>query len=752
MTYFEFTREMQEAVIDLLRTIDQEGRSDLLEHEVYKILEIIGIKTPVHRVVRSMKEVDEGLLRVFKGSRVIVKVISKHIPHKSRVNGVARVESRPDAVADAIDRMSIEIPLDPAFKTEPEIYGYLICDYIDYSKELGNEILLGIRENMAFGPVVSLSKGGNDAEHFAKHYSKPNLMLTPLNIGGARQLLENTKIIVKYIEEENYAHIEKLTEHIFRLSQLSSIFSSFARKPLEFVLTDFEINPIIFTPEGELVAIDGLGKFMRNEKAFEVITEPNTDNLEALFEPEGVAVAGVSARNPSKLGNIIATLLHDMDREDLYLLNPKGGAVKIGDKDYTLYESLEDVEGPVELVIVMVPAPLVPEIVRQAVAKKVKALVLIPGGFSEVSGDRTVENQILDLVKGTGMRLVGPNCLGIFYAPTGEKPGINTIFVPKRKLNFAPTEGKERNVALITQSGALGVTILDKLKYALCPRIVVSYGNQIEVDPGDLVAYLDKDDEIDVIAAYVEGFHTAGGREFFNVARKIKKPLIIYKAGRTDAGSRAAASHTASMTGDYEVARAAFVQAGIINAESLLEHIDLVKTFALLGGKSVQGASVAGVFNAGFESTYAADNLGRLNLADFTSRTVEALREILPPFVAVQSFLDLTPMGDDDLYEQCLKILLEDENVDSLVVSMLPHTVMLHTTRDEIEANQENVATRILRQSRTSNKPVVVCINASSAYDTLVNMLEDGGVPTFTSVERAMFCLDKLVAYSKLAE
>ncbi|MFH1998759.1 MAG: acetate--CoA ligase family protein, partial [Planctomycetota bacterium] len=734
---------------DLLRQIRNVGRLDIFEHEVYKILEIVGIRTPVHRVVRTLKDVDDNLLRSFKGPHLIVKVISRDIPHKSRVNGVIRTVREVDAVADAIDQMRTEIPLHPLMKTEPDIYGFLICEYLDYSKELGNEILLGFRENLAFGPLVSISKGGNDAEHFAKYYSSPNLMLTPLSIGGCRQLLEGTRIILKYMEEKKYGHIEKLTEHIYKLSLLSCTFSSFAKKTMDFVLTDFEVNPFVFSSSGELVAIDGLGKFMPTDDTYEVVTEPDTRNLEALFEPDGVAVAGISNSNPSKLGNIIATLLHDMKRKDIVLLNPKGGTVKIGEKEYTLHKSLEDVEENVDLVIVMVPAIQVPEIVRQSVAKKVKAVVLIPGGFSEISGDRSVEDEILKMVKNTGIRLVGPNCLGIFYSPTEGKPGINTIFVPKRKLNFLPTGGKERNVALITQSGALGVTILDKLKYALCPRVVVSYGNQIEVDSGDLVAYFDQDEKIDVIAAYVEGFKTAGGREFYNVARKIRKPVIIYKAGRTDAGSRAAASHTASMTGDYEVAKAAFEQAGIINANSLLEHIDLVKTFALLGKKTVRGNSVAGVVNAGFESTYAADNIGGLRLSRFTTRTIEALRKLLPPFVAVQPFLDLTPMGDDDLYEQCLKLLINDEYVDNLLVSMLPHTVMLHTTQDEIEKNQENVANRIVRQSRANDKPVVVCINAGSAYDTLVNILEDGGVPTFSSVERAMFCLDKLVAYKK---
>jgi acyl-CoA synthetase (NDP forming) len=221
----------------------------------------------------------------------------------------------------------------------------------------------------------------------------------------------------------------------------------------------------------------------------------------------------------------------------------------------------------------------------------------------------------------------------------------------------------------------------------------------------------------------------------------------MYKAGRTDAGSRAAASHTASLTGDYEVAKAAFEQSGIINADTLLDHKDLVKTFSLLGKKRIRGRTVAGVVNAGFESTYAADNIGDLVLANLSRHTVESLREILPSIVAVQPFLDLTPMGDDNLFEQCMRILLEDDQVDNLLVSIIPHTAMLHTTAEEIEQNTENVANRIVRQCTAFDKPVAVSINAGNAYTTLVNTLENGGVPTFPTAQRAMYCLNRLVSF-----
>jgi acyl-CoA synthetase (NDP forming) len=160
---------------------------------------------------------------------------------------------------------------------------------------------------------------------------------------------------------------------------------------------------------------------------------------------------------------------------------------------------------------------------------------------------------------------------------------------------------------------------------------------------------------------------------------------------------------------------------------------------------------VAGVVNAGFESTYAADNIGDLSLASFSGETVELLREALPPFVGVNPFLDLTPMADDALFERCIELLLADPGVDSVFISIVPHTVMLHTNREEMEKDEENIAFRIIRQGQKSNKPIVVSVNAGTMYSAFVEALEEGGIPTYTTAERAMTALNRLVDY-KLRE
>jgi acyl-CoA synthetase (NDP forming) len=277
--------------------------------------------------------------------------------------------------------------------------------------------------------------------------------------------------------------------------------------------------------------------------------------------------------------------------------------------------------------------------------------------------------------------------------------------------------------------------------------VVVSYGNQLDADPGDLAAYFQDDPDIDVLAFYIEGFKPCGGRKFYDAVKGSKKPVIVYKAGRTDAGSRAAASHTASMTGDYKVALAAMDQSGAIVADHILDHKDLIKMFALMGDKELKGRRVAGVVNAGFESTYAADSIGGLELAEFTEETVAKLRESLPPFVSVNPFLDLTPMADDALYEHCIELLLEDPGVDSLFISLVPHTVMLSTKREEMEKEKDNIGFRIIRQAKKSQKPIVVSVNAGTMYNPFVEALEEGDIPTYTTAERAMTALNRLVEY-----
>jgi len=735
-----------QAVDRVLDEAASEDRGQLHEHEVYRILQALGVQVPTYQYFRDPDELAPGMLSEFGSQRVVLKIVSREIPHKSKMGGVRLVVRDRERIRSEMRRMRDEILAHPRYDDKkPHIDGFLVTSFVEYSKDLGNELLLGIKENYAFGPVISVSKGGTDAEHFARHYSAPNIRLLPLGRAECLEMLESTGIHLKYKEEKNLDYIEKIADTLHRFSQLGTHYSSLNPEPPSHILTEFEVNPIVIDYDRNLIAIDGLANVVPSDSRLDLLCGPNPAGLETLLWPEGIAVVGVSATDSTKTGNNIAALLHNLGRKDLYLVNVKGGTAVINGASCEMFRSLLDIPGRVDLVVVTVPAPLAPAVVEEAAKKGSKGVILIPGGFREVHGDATLETKILEIQRGSGFRIVGPNCLGIFRAQTERQLGVNTIFIPKEKLEYRPK--KESNVALITQSGALGVSELDKLKSAIYPRAVVSYGNQLDVDPADLAAYFENDPEIDVLAFYIEGFKTCGGRKFFDAVRATKKPVIVYKAGRTDAGSRAAASHTASMVGDYKVALAAMNQAGAIVADHILDHKDLIKAFALAGDKQVRGRRVAGVVNAGFESTYAADSIGGLDLASFSEGTTKQLKATLPPFVAVNPFLDLTPMADDSLFERCIELVLQDPGVDVLFISIVPHTVMLHTKREEMEKDRENIAFRIIRQTAKSDKPIFVSVNAGTMYNVFVETLEEGGVPTFTTAERAMTALNRLVDY-----
>jgi len=311
-------------------------------------------------------------------------------------------------------------------------------------------------------------------------------------------------------------------------------------------------------------------------------------------------------------------------------------------------------------------------------------------------------------------------------------------------------------VAILSQSGAMGIMEIYNLRGAISPKVIVSYGNQLDVDPSDLVQYFEDDPMVDVIGLYIEGFKPGAGRRFFEVTGRCRKPIVVYKAGRTEAGQLAAQSHTASMAGEYAVARAAMKQAGLIVADSMIDHGDFIKTFALLNDFQVAGNRVAVIANAGYEKTSAADSLGELVLAELDGETVAGLRAVIPPYVNVEPLLDLTAMVSDDEFERCIDIMLASPRVDALCISIVPQAQVLHTTDSEIEHYEKNIAARIVETVHRYKKPVVVSVNVVSGADAVYNrfgqVMDSGGVPTYLTAERAMVCLNEFVRYRLVKE
>ena len=734
------------AIEAILSDAYAEGRRKLYEHEVYAILAELNIRTPVHILVRDRKDITKNVLSLFGTNRIVLKAVSRDLVHKHKYGGVRIVYKDLDFVRYSWEKMHDEL-VEKRFNLE----GIILVEYVEYSKDLGNEILLGFREFESFGPVISFSKGGTDAEHFAENYSPPNLILAPIDRNWAVALLESTRIQKKYIQEGKIDYIPKIVEAGVKLSDLAVTFSNFFDTSTRFVFKELEVNPFVFDYDGNLIAIDGYARFdTKSEKPFTVYIPPK-ETMVPFFEPVGIAVAGISLEDETKAGNIIFRNLLRLGRRDVYGVNIKGGTVKINGTSFKLYKHVNEIPDSIDLAIIAVPAEATIHVLRECVEKKVKAIILIPGGFSEIKKNVEIEKEIEDLIARSGIRLMGPNCLGIIYASTKKSRGINTFFIPEEKFSIEVAKGKERNVAIFSQSGALGITEIYNLRHAIAPKVVVSYGNQLDVDPSDLAQYFEDDPMVDIMGFYIEGFKPGGGRRFFNIVSRSKKPIIVYKAGRTDAGRIAAQSHTASIAGEYEVAKAAMKQAGVVVADTMLDHGDFIKTFALLNDFDVRGNRIAIVVNAGYEKTYAADNLGELQIAELDRETLNQLEALLPPFVSAGPLLDLTAMATDELFESCIKVLLKSSGVDCLFVSIVPQAIVIHTTDREIDTYKQNVAARIVKIVHKYKKPTVVSVNVVSGSDAVYNrlgqVLDEGGVPTFLTAERAMVCLNEFIKY-----
>jgi acyl-CoA synthetase (NDP forming) len=310
----------------------------------------------------------------------------------------------------------------------------------------------------------------------------------------------------------------------------------------------------------------------------------------------------------------------------------------------------------------------------------------------------------------------------------------------------------------VSQSGAYLVSQVSNLDGVVEPRYAISFGNQMDVTVSDYLAYLEGDPGTRVFAVYLEGFQRGDGQPFLEATRRITasgRAVLFYKAGRTREGSAAAASHTASAVGDYEVCEVLARAAGAVVASSLDQLEDDVTTFTLLDGRLAPGRRVAVLSNAGFEATAAADTLHGMELADLAAATRERLAALLPPgIVDVHNPVDATPVTTTESYVAIARALAEDPGVEALVVAGVPATSYLDSLprgeghREDVEG-EEGLATLLAAFVRSTSKPVVFSVDAGALYDPLVAAMRRAGLPTLRRVDRATRALARFVGFSR---
>jgi len=384
------------------------------------------------------------------------------------------------------------------------------------------------------------------------------------------------------------------------------------------------------------------------------------DGLDAIFSPRSIAVVGAS-RQPGKIGyELVHNLVVNEYKGRVYPVNPKADAIH----GLPCYPSVTALPEPVDLAIITVPAAIALAAVEECGKKGIKGLIVITAGFREIGGVGVErERELTALVQKYGMTMIGPNCMGI----------INSHPDVQLDATFAPTPPLRGHVSLITQSGALGVAILEHAKsLGLGFAKFCSLGNKAQVSLNDLLNAWKDDPETKLVAAYIENF--GNPKNFVRIAREVTKikPVIAVKAGRSEAGGRATASHTGSLGGSDLAAEAVFNQTGVLRANSIEELFDFTMAFSLQ--PLPQGNRVAVISDAGGPALMAVDELSAqgLTLAEFTEATKASMKAWAPPDASIANPVDLTPEGSLDDYRRALEAALADPEVDAAIAVYVP--------------------------------------------------------------------------------
>jgi len=452
--------------------------------------------------------------------------------------------------------------------------------------------------------------------------------------------------------------------------------------------------------------------------------------LEHVFRPRSVAVVGASD-NPSKLGwSVLHNIVTYGFRGRVYPVNPGREYVHC----IPCYASVRDIPGDVDLAVVVVPARYVEQVFLDCAEKGVRGAVVITAGFKEIGPQgEELERRILKIARDAGMRFVGPNCMGIIN--TDEDVSLNAT--------FAPTQPLRGSIGFISQSGAMGVAVLD---FSNAERIgfskFASMGNKADVSGNDLVEMFGRDPNTKVILMYIENF--GNPRNFITIARKVSesKPIIAVKSGRTKAGAAAASSHTGAIAGEDAGAQALFKQCGVLRALTIEEMFNYAEAFA--AQRLPRGKRVAVLTNGGGPGIIAADAVEGhgLEMAGFQKSTVEALRSVLPREASVRNPVDMIAGATASTYRSCLSILLKDRNVDAVLVINVPLG-----KETELET-----AAAIAEASRFTGKPVLACLFGRKESSEGVRHLIEHGIPTYRFPEGAVRALAAMWRYRSWRE
>jgi acyl-CoA synthetase (NDP forming) len=734
------------AINDIFRKAHGEGRSSLFEHEVYRLLAAAGIaSTPRHELIAAGAAPSDEILASFPGSRVVVKVVSSSIAHKSDVGGVAVVAKEPAAVRGACQ--SMHAIADSA--------GVMLTEFIAADAGgVGSELLVGIRNTRDFGMVITAGTGGVDTELIAGSARRGQAVVSASTVlTTAEEFLELFKPTI------GYRRIAGLTRGGRRLvtdEALVQCFGGFMRlanscssgdPETDFIIEELEVNPFTCSG-GSLVALDGLCRIGRPQ----VVRPPRPQaKIDRMLHPASIGVMGASATRMNfgriVLKNIIAS---GYDKSRLLVINPDGQEVD----GVRCAASLGTLEKKLDLLILAVTADVAFKVVDEVIkTDAAESVLLIPGGMGETEASREPARRMLETIdnarrEGRGPVFVGANCLGIISHPGN----YDSWFIPEERLPRTQKKAK-RTSALISQSGAFLVTRLSKNPF-LDPAYMVAIGNQNDMTHGDLIASFAANPEIHVIGAYVEGFKDLDGLAVARAVRKATlagKQVVIFKNAQSSAGGQAAMGHTASIAGDYEVCNSLLTQAGALIATDVSEFSDLFYLSDCMVDKVVGGKRLGALSGAGYDTVAMADSTQvgdfSMSLATISPSTRDRFMTILASkkldaIMEVRNPFDINPGADDEVHQLCIEAMAAEPGVDAVVAGLDPTSPVVRSLKQSARPgydidSPESIVQTLPKVVAASPKPIIGVIDGGALFDPMADKLMESGVCIFRSSERA---------------
>lgn len=736
----------------LLKGAYDEGRCQLFEHEVYRLIELVGaISPPRHVFVGKGLSISEDVLEQFPGERVVLKLVSPEVVHKTEAGAVVIVPKSHAEVNAEIDRL--------VSRHAPEAVGVLVVEFVEHeARGLGGELFVGIRATREFGPVIAAGLGGVQTEYLASKMRPGIAVAKALAMDtSAEEFLDQFKETAAY---DLLSGRVRGQDRLVSDGELLRCFRAFISIARRFCIDrgetgpdigELEVNPFAFVGQ-RLVPLDGRGRLRPAARALPARPE---ENVAALLEPKSIAIVGVSSK-PGGIGRIILgnILRSGFAPNDLVVIKDSSSELE----GIRCVPSISALADPVDLLVITAPSTAVPQIIEEANASnKVRSSIIISGGAGEAEGTEDLGRQIQDAITGPRVSgtqspqgpnasrpsegvFVGPNCMGV-----QSRPGkYDTFFIPQDKLP-PKLDRPAQPVAILSQSGAFIVSRLSTLG-SLAPTFTVSIGNQSDVTISDLIRSMSKRDDVQVLGIYLEGFADLDGLEAVRALSAWTasgRSAVFYKGGRTESGRSAAAGHTAAVAGDYDICQTAMRHAGVMVAESFRDFNQLLEAATLLASKQPGEGRVFAVTNAGMEAVAVADAAKVQPLPEILEAEIADIlkKHNLDALVSPRNPLDVTPMAGEDAYGALVDTALKSPEIDAIIVSCVPLAPSLRTLGDEL--TDEGTLPRLAEAWSKSDKPVVFVCDAGSEYDPLRIAIREAGLPVFRSADEAMRTLTR---------